>query len=123
MLDPHVDEARTKQDLSKVQTIAIDEKSYRRRHRGVTFAMDLDLRRFLHRTVGRDGDTLAVFVVDLKLHGEEAAQIQGCSDLSPAFTKGIREHLPKPKDEITFDRFHLMKLMNEVGRDLWQGLL
>jgi transposase len=52
-------------------------------------------------------------VKDLKLHGGEAEQIQNvCSDLSPAFIKGIREHLPKA--EVTFDRFHLMKLMDEA---------
>ena len=75
--------------------------------------MDLDLRRLLFGTVGRDGDTLAAFVEDLKLHGGETSQIRDvCSDLSPAFIKGIRENLPKA--EITFDRFHLMKLMNEA---------
>ena len=113
VLNHHVEEARAKQDFSKVKTIAIDEKSYRRGHRYVTFVMDLDLRRLLFGTVGRDGDTLAAFVEDLKLHGGEAEQIQDvCSDLSPAFIKGIRENLPKA--EITFDRFHLMKLMNEA---------
>lgn len=113
VLNHHVEEARAKQDCSKVKTIAIDEKSYRRGHRYVTFVMDLDLRRLLFGTVGRDGDTLAAFVEDLKLHGGEAEQIQDvCSDLSPAFIKGIRENLPKA--EITFDRFHLMKLMNEA---------
>jgi transposase len=113
VLKHHVDVARAKQDFSKVQTIAVDEKSYRRGHRYVTFVMDLKLRRLLFGTVGRDGDTLAAFVEDLKQHGGEAGQIQDvCSDLSPGFIKGIREHLPKA--EITFDRFHLMKLMNEA---------
>jgi transposase len=113
VLKHHVDEARAKQDFSKVETIAVDEKSYRRGHRYVTFVMDLELRRLLFGTVGRDGDTLAAFVEDLKLHGGKAEQILDvCSDLSPAFIKGIRENLPKA--EITFDRFHLMKLMNEA---------
>jgi transposase len=113
VLKHHVDEARAKQDFSMVKTIAVDEKSYRRGHRYVTFVMDLELRRLLFGTVGRDGDTLAAFVEDLKQHGGEAEQILDvCSDLSPAFIKGIRENLPKA--EITFDRFHLMKLMNEA---------
>ena len=113
VLNHHVDESRAKQDYSKVQTIAVDEKSYRRGHRYITFVMDLDLRRLLFGTVGRDGDTLAAFVEDLKAHGGAAEQILDvCSDLSPAFIKGIRGNLPKA--EITFDRFHLMKLMNEA---------
>ena len=113
VLKHHVDEARAKQDFPMVKTIAVDEKSYRRGHRYVTFVMDLELRRLLFGTVGRDGDTLAAFVEDLKQHGGQAEQILDvCSDLSPAFIKGIRENLPKA--EITFDRFHLMKLMNEA---------
>ncbi len=113
VLNHHVDEARAKQNFSKVQTIAVDEKSYRRGHRYVTFVMDLEQRRLLFGTVGRDGDTLAAFVEELKAHGGEARQIQDvCSDLSPAFIKGIQKHLPEA--ETTFDRFHLMKLMNEA---------
>lgn len=113
VLSHHVDEARARQDFSKVQTICIDEKSYRRGHRYITFTMDLVLRRLLFGTVGRDGDTLAAFIKDLKAHGGSPEQIQNvCCDLSPAYIKGIREHLPKA--EITFDRFHLMKLMNEA---------
>ena len=108
VLDHHVGEARAKQDFSKVQTIAVDEKSYRRGHRYVTFVMDLDLRRLLFGTVGRDGDTLAAFVEDLKLHRGEAEQIQDvCSDLSPSLHQGHPrepakggDHLrPLPPDE------------------------
>jgi hypothetical protein len=51
VLDHHVDRARAKQ-FSKVQTITIDEKSYRQGHRCVTFVMDLDLRRLLFRNRG-----------------------------------------------------------------------
>ncbi len=113
VLGHHVEEARARQDFSKVQTICIDEKSYRRGHRYITFTLDLVLRRLLFGTVGRDGDTLAAFIKDLKAHGGSPEQILDvCCDLSPAYIKGIREHLPKA--EITFDRFHLMKLMNEA---------
>ena len=113
VLGHHVEEARARQDFSKVQTICIDEKSYRRGHRYITFTMDLVLRRLLFGSVGRDGDTLAAFIKDLKAHGGMPEQIRDvCCDLSPAYIKGIREHLPKA--EITFDRFHLMKLMNEA---------
>ena len=113
LLRNHVEEARAKLDLSEVRTICVDEKSYRRGHRYVTFVMDLALRRLLYGTVGRDGDTLAAFVADLKAHKGSGEQIQDvCCDLSPAFIKGVRDHLPQA--EVTFDRFHLMKLMNEA---------
>lgn len=35
-----------------------------------------------------------------------------CSDMSPAFIKGVTDTFPKA--EITFDKFHVMKLVNEA---------
>ena len=32
--------------------------------------------------------------------------------MSPAFIKGIKEYLPKT--EITFDKFHILKIINEA---------
>lgn len=75
--------------------------------------MDLDARRLLFDTEGRDGSTLGAFVEDLKAHGVAAEQIlDACCDMSPAFLGGIQKHLPKA--EVTLNRFHLMKLMNDA---------
>ena len=113
VLKHHVDEARAKLDFSEVETICVDEKSYRRGHNYLTFFMDLDLRRLMFGTEGKDGGTLAAFVEDLKAHHGTAEQIRDvCCDMSPAFISGIQAHLPKA--EITLDRFHLMKLMNDA---------
>ncbi|MBI5955672.1 MAG: transposase, partial [Chloroflexi bacterium] len=37
---------------------------------------------------------------------------QVCCDMSPAFIAGVEEHLPEAS--ITFDRFHIMKLMSDA---------
>lgn len=74
----------------------MDEKSYRRGHNYLTFFMDLDLRRLMFGTEGKDGNTMAAFVADLKAHQGSAEQIRDvCCDMSPAFQAGIRAHLPK----------------------------
>ena len=113
VLNHHVEEARAKLDFSQVKTICVDEKSYKRGHNYLTFFMDLDVRRLMFGTEGRDGDTLGAFVEALKAHRGTADQIRDvCCDMSPAFIAGIQTHLPKA--EITLDRFHLMKLMNEA---------
>jgi len=113
VVNHHADEARAKLDFSGVTTICLDEKSYGRGHNYVTFFMDLDLRRVMFGTEGKDGSTVAAFVKDLKAHKGSAEQIRDvCCDMSPAFQAGIRAHLPKT--EITLDRFHLMKLMNDA---------
>lgn len=113
VVNHHTEEARAKLDFSGVTTICLDEKSYGRGHNYVTFFMDLGLRRVMFGTEGKDGNTLAAFVEDLKAHKGAAEQIRDvCCDMSPAFLSGIETHLPNA--EVTLDRFHLMKLMNEA---------
>lgn len=53
------------------------------------------------------------FVDDLNNHKGGAQHIEEvCADLSPAYQKGVSEHLPNA--EMVFDRFHVMKLVNEA---------
>lgn len=113
VLRHHVEEARAKLDFSGVKRVCVDEKSFKRGHNYVSFFMDLEARRLMFGTEGKDGGTLAAFVEDLKEHNGTAEQIQDvCCDMSPAFISGIQAHLSEA--EITLDRFHLMKLMNEA---------
>jgi transposase len=108
VLNHHVEEARAKLDFSSFKTICLDEKSYKRGQSCVTFFMDLDLRRLVFGTDGKDSGTLATFVEDLKAHQGTAEQIRDvCCDISPAFIKGIQAHLPNA--EITLDRFHWLR--------------
>jgi len=56
---------------------------------------------------------VARFAEDLKAHGGEPASIKEvCMDMSPAFIKGARESLPKAS--VTFDKFHLTKIIGEA---------
>jgi transposase len=51
-------------------------------------------------------------VGELMAHsGDPEAIEQTCSDMSPAFISGIKEYLPNAEN--TFDRFHIMKIINE----------
>ena len=64
-------------------------------------------------TDGRGADTVAEFADDLEAHGGDASRIkQVCIDMSPAFIKGVTENLTEA--EITFDKFHAMKLVNDA---------
>lgn len=50
-------------------------------------------------------------------HGGEATALEHVSmDMSPAFVAGVREFLPVA--EITFDRYHIMKLANDALDDV-----
>jgi len=113
VLDHYVQSARAKADHSGVRRVGIDETSARRGQEYVTLCFDLDQRRLLFGTPGKDHETVKAFTEDLKAHkGAPENVTAACIDMSKAFVKGIREALPNA--EITFDPFHLIQLMNDA---------
>ncbi len=113
ILDHYVEEARSRVDLSEVAQVGIDETSRAKGHQYVTVFMDLTDRRIVYVTEGKGAETLASFKTDLEEHGGCAEKVTEFSlDMSPAFQKGIQEEFPHAR--MTFDRFHLMKLMNRA---------
>ena len=113
VIQHYVDKAVDAKDLSKVSKIAIDETSARRGHDYVTLFADAESRRVVHVSDGKSGEAIADFVRRLERQGGDKHNITGASiDMSAAFIAGVRALLPNA--EITFDRFHVMKLVNEA---------
>lgn len=113
VLDHYVQSARDKADYSEVKRVGIDETSARRGQDYISLFFDLDQRRLLFGTAGKDHETVKAFTEDLKAHKGIPENITAaCIDMSKAFIKGIREALPNA--EITFDPFHLIQLMNDA---------
>lgn len=55
---------------------------------------------------------MARFAEDLVAHGGAPAQVdEVCIDMSGAFIKGVEHSLPEAS--ITFDKFHVMKLIGD----------
>lgn len=111
---PHyVGRARAQADLSGVSRVGLDETASRRGHHYISVFVDLDRAKVVHVAPGQDGDTVASFAEDLVAHGGEVARVKEvCLDMSPAFQAGVREHLPQAR--ITFDRFHVTRLLNQA---------
>ena len=106
-------QARDAADHSEVTRVAFDETSARRGHDYVTLFADLDKRRVLFATEGKDSATVAAFAADLTAHGgDPRAVAEVCIDMSQAFIKGATEHLPQAG--ITFDKFHAVAIVNEA---------
>jgi len=79
----------------------------------VTLFFDLDKKRLVFATTGKDATTVSHFVSHLKAQGGTPQQVRRVAcDMSGAFIKGIQGHLPNA--EITFDRFHLTKIVNDA---------
>jgi len=112
VLDFYVELARTREDHSNVRRVGIDETCAKRGHDYITLFFDLDARKLLFGTEGKDSATVQEFAADLKLHGGAPEQITDAAiDMSAAFIKGVNEQLPSA--ETTFDPFHVIKLMND----------
>ncbi len=112
VLHHYVDEARARDDHSTVSRAAFDETSARHGHDYVSLFVDLDGPRVLFVANGKDAATVGAFADDLKAHGGDPARIEEvCMDMSAAFIAGAAAHLPQA--EITFDRFHIVKIINE----------
>ena len=109
----YVEAARDRADHAEVTRVAFDETASRRGHNYVSLFVDLVCRRVLFVAEGKDAGTVDAFANDLAAHGgnpEAVAEV--CIDMSPAFVAGTAESLPNA--QITFDKFHVVKLINEV---------
>ena len=109
----YVDAARTKADHSKVTQVGVDETASRRGQLYVSLFVDLEQRKVLFATPGKDASTVAAFAEDLKVHGGDPSAVTEVSaDMSKAFIKGVAESLPKA--QVTFDKFHVVSLVNDA---------
>ena len=108
-----VGKARAADDPSSITQMGIDETSTRKGHHDVTLGVDLDRGRVIHATEGKGKETLDSIQKHLEGKGVDKGQIKQASlDLSPAFISGVKESFPSA--EITFDRFHVVKLLDEA---------
>jgi transposase len=113
MIHHYVEVARDEVSHASVDRVGVDETSLKRGHHYLTLFVDLEETRVLFATEGRESDTFGAFCDDLEAHGGDPDRIRElCIDMSPAYQKGAREYLPYA--QTTFDRFHIVKLLNEA---------
>ena len=111
MIHYYVEKARTCEDYSWVSSIGVDETSAKKGHDYVTMVVDLKAKKTIFVTQGKDASTIERFKEDLVEHrGSPECIVNTSIDMSPAFIKGIEDNLPAA--DITFDRFHIMKILN-----------
>lgn len=108
-----IEKAREADDPSSITRLGVDETSSRKGHKYVTLGVDLETSRVIHVCEGKGKSTLEDIRQHLENKGVQKEQITQVSmDLSPAFIAGAAESFPVAA--ITFDRFHVVKLLNEA---------
>lgn len=94
--------------LKQVRQIAIDEINVGRGYRFLTLVLDLESGAILFVGQGKKADSLRPFWRRLRA---ARANIKAVAiDMSPAYQKAVRKHLPQAT--VVFDRFHVVKLLN-----------
>lgn len=120
MMSYYTEAARQLADYSGVSTVGIDETSKTKGHDYVTLFVDIKESRTLFVAKGKDAETVRAFKEDLVAHGGRIEEIREASiDMSPAFIKGVEENFPAA--EITFDKFHIMKVINKAVDTVRKG--
>ncbi|MBN1403273.1 MAG: ISL3 family transposase [Opitutales bacterium] len=108
LLKAYVDESYRDTDFGDVQVVGCDELSARKGRQYVSVFADMQKRRVIYATPGRDASTWDAFAEELPRHGASPAQVQEVSiDMSSAYAFGARKHCPQAT--IVWDRFHVMK--------------
>ncbi len=113
MIKAYTTKARAEEDYSGVKVVGVDETSARKGHDYVSLFVDLEEKRTIYVTEGKDQTVVQDFVNDLVAHNGHPGNIEQVScDMSPAFIKGVEDNLPNAA--IVFDRFHVTKVINEA---------
>nr|CBX27720.1 hypothetical protein N47_H25420 [uncultured Desulfobacterium sp.] len=113
VLNHYVHESRQESDFSAVTEVGVDETSSKRGHNYVSLFVDMKSSQVLSATEGKDASTLERFNADLEAHLGDPSNIREvCCDMSPAFISGVEKHFPEA--HLTFDKFHVLKIINEA---------
>lgn len=113
VVEHYVEEALARLDLSALAYVGIDETSRARGHNYLTLFVDLKEHKVVFIALGRDSDTLKAFREELEKKGGKRENIKELSiDMSGAYIAGASEQFPDA--HLTFDKFHVIKLMNEA---------
>lgn len=105
--------------LKELQRLAIDEIYLGRKQKYLTLVIDQESGRIIWVGRGKAGEALHGFWRRLKASGAKIEAV--AMDMSQAYARTVARHLPKAL--IVFDRFHVMKLMNEKLDDLRRQLV
>lgn len=113
LMQTYVDICRADENLTEVNAVGVDETSVRKGHDYVSLFVDLIQKRTIFVTAGKNSETVTEFAKDLSSHQGNPENITQVScDMSPAFISGVERELPNA--DIVFDRFHVMKIINEA---------
>lgn len=103
-------------DCSNVTQFGLDETSIKG-HNYITVFIDLKTSRVVYIANGKCSDNIEKFKDFFIKHGGDPNKVTDVtSDMSMGFTKGIKKAFPNSR--IVYDKFHVIKIINEALDDV-----
>lgn len=113
LIDSEVAHALATQALAPVRELSIDETSSRKGHNYLTILGDREAKKVVGISVGKDIEAVSNALVDMEVRGADKEQVKAITmDMSKSYISSANQFLPQA--EIIFDRFHIVKKMNEA---------
>lgn len=113
----YVGEARAATDYSGITKVGLDETSSKKGHHYVTIGVDLEKRRVFEAVEGKDAKTVEKLGAFLDNNDSPKTAVRQLSiDMSPAFISGCMDTFENAA--ITFDHFHVTKVINKAMDEL-----
>lgn len=108
-----LEKSYAEEDHSEVTTLVLDETSTKKGHNYITVATDAEQKRVVRCEVGKDMEAVGKIQEYLTTKGSAQEQIKHvCMDMSKAYISGCMKEFPDA--QITFDRFHVMQIVNKA---------
>jgi len=95
--------------LSTMTWVALDELAIGKGQRYVSIVLNLDTGAAIHVAEGRNSDSVTPFLRKLERSGAKIEAV--ATDMGQAYPSAVREIFPNPV--LVYDRFHVVKLMND----------
>lgn len=114
IINHHINEMREKQiSFTHLHHVCVDETSSKKGHKYVTVFTNSETNNIVFVSEGKDLTTFEKFYHKLKQNKIQHKNIQNISmDMSKSFISGAESYFPDAK--ITFDKFHVKKLLNQA---------
>lgn len=113
VINRRVSQALADQPLASVKELSIDETSIRKGHHYLTVLCDRDRKKVVGLAEGKDAQAVEQALVDMEIRGAYREDVKAISmDMSTGYIAAASTYLQQA--DIIFDRFHIMKKMNEA---------
>lgn len=107
-------------EAQTAQKVGVDETSTKKGHTYISLFVNLENGQILDIQDGRSSQAIANYAKELRQLGKPISDTKEFSlDMSPAFISGVQQHFSTAR--MTFDRFHVVQLINRYFKPLWKS--